>query len=251
MDDLAGKTIWVAGHRGLVGSALVRRLASEDCTILTAPRDRLDLERRDQVDAFLEAHRPDAIILAAARVGGIHANATQPADFLSSNALIALNVIGGAHQAGVERLLYLGSSCIYPRHAPQPIREDALMSGPLECTNEAYATAKILGLQYVQSMRAQHGRDYIAAMPTNLYGPGDSFDLVNGHVLPALLRRTHEARIADDPHLTVWGTGRPRREFLHVDDCAEALVLLLSATRTQRRSMSAMAATSPLPTWLP
>ncbi|MGN6487999.1 MAG: GDP-L-fucose synthase family protein [Devosia sp.] len=227
MYALAGKRIWVAGHRGMVGAAVLRRLAAEGCTVLTATRSELDLTRQAEVERFVREARPDAIVLAAARVGGILANASQPADFLHENLAIASAVFGAAHAGGVDRLLFLGSSCIYPRLAPQPISEDALLTGPLEPTNEGYAIAKIAGIKLAQAFRRQHGRDYISAMPTNLYGPGDRFDLVGGHVLAALLRKAHEAKLGRAETLTVWGSGRPRREFLHVDDCADALVFLL------------------------
>jgi GDP-L-fucose synthase len=224
---LAGKRIWVAGHHGMVGSAIVRRLAREDVTVLTVDRAMVDLTRQGQVEDWLKTNRPDAIVLAAAKVGGILANDTRPADFLYQNLAIEMNVIEGAHRAGVDRLLFLGSSCIYPKLAPQPIREGALLTGPLEPTNEAYAVAKIAGIKLCQAYRRQFGRDYVSAMPTNLYGPGDNFDLATSHVLPALIRKAHEAKVGGAGELTIWGTGAPRREFLHVDDCADALVLLL------------------------
>jgi len=225
--DLNGKRIWVAGHRGMVGSAVVRRLASETCTVLTATRQEVDLTRQADVERFVADARPDAIVLAAAKVGGILANDTYPADFLYENLLIETSVFGAAHANDVDRLLFLGSSCIYPRLAPQPIEEDALLTGPLEPTNEWYAIAKIAGIKLAQAFRKQHGRDYISAMPTNLYGPGDNFDLNSSHVLPALIRKAHEAKVAGAPTITLWGTGTPRREFLHADDCADALVFLL------------------------
>lgn len=224
---LEGKRIWVAGHRGMVGAALVRRLASENCTVLTADRGAVDLERQDQVERWLLANKPDAIIMAAAKVGGILANDTYPADFLYKNLVIETNVIEGARQAGVGRLLFLGSSCIYPKMAEQPINEDALLTGPLEPTNEWYAIAKIAGIKMVQAYRKQYGLDYISAMPTNLYGPEDNFDLDTSHVLPALIRKAHEAKLSGAKQMVIWGTGTPRREFLHVDDCADALVFLL------------------------
>lgn len=227
MYRLAAQRIWVAGHRGMVGSALVRRLAFEDCEVLTVDRAELDLTRQAEVERFVTDARPDAIVLAAAKVGGILANDSFPADFLYENLVIETNVVGAAHAAGVDRLLLLGSSCIYPRLAPQPIGEEALLTGPLEPTNEAYAIAKIAGIKLAQAFRKQHGRDYISAMPANLYGPGDNFDLASGHVLPALLRRAHEAKLSGAAAMTIWGSGTPRREFLHVDDCADALVLLL------------------------
>ncbi len=225
--DLAGKRIWVAGHRGMVGSALVRRLASEPCEILTADRSVLDLTRQAEVEAWVADARPDIVVLAAARVGGIAANAARPLDFLLDNLVIETNVLSAADKAGVDRLLFLGSSCIYPKLAPQPIREDALLTGPLEPTNEWYAVAKIAGIKLAQAYRAQKGRDYISAMPTNLYGPGDNYDLESSHVIPALLRKAVEARDAGADTMTVWGSGTPRREFMHVDDLADALVFLL------------------------
>jgi GDP-L-fucose synthase len=224
---LDGKRVWVAGHRGMVGSALVRRLARESCEVLTVDRSVVDLMRQDQVDGWLANAKPDAIFLAAARVGGIMANSTRPADFLYDNLIIAANVVETSHRRGVEKLMVLGSSCIYPRLAPQPIAEESLLTGPLEATNQWYAIAKIAGLKLAQAYREQHGCDFISAMPPNLYGPGDNFDLVEGHVLPSLLRKTHEAKVRGDARLTIWGTGTPRREFLHVDDCADALVFLM------------------------
>ncbi|MGH6719282.1 MAG: GDP-L-fucose synthase [Alphaproteobacteria bacterium] len=225
--ELAGRRVWVAGHLGMVGGALVRRLEREPCQVLTVGRDRLDLTRQGEVEAWLAAERPDAVIVAAARVGGILANDRAPVDFLVDNLQIETNVIAAAHRAGVGRLLFIGSSCIYPRDALQPITEDALLTGPLEPTNQWYAVAKIAGIKLCQAYRRQHGRDYIAAMPTNLYGPGDNFDLTTSHVVPALLRKAHDAKRRGDAALAVWGSGRPRREFLHVDDCADALVHLL------------------------
>jgi GDP-L-fucose synthase len=225
--DLRGKRVWVAGHRGMVGSAVVRRLASEDCEVVTAGRDRVDLKRQADVEAFVARTRPDAIVLAAAKVGGILANDTYPADFLYDNLAIEANIIAAAHAADVNRLLFLGSSCIYPKFADQPIREEALLTGPLEPTNEWYAIAKIAGIKLCQAYRRQHGRDYVSAMPTNLYGPGDNFDLATSHVMPALIRKAHEAKVTGAEEIVVWGTGTPRREFLHVDDCADALVFLL------------------------
>jgi GDP-L-fucose synthase len=224
---LSGKRIWVAGHRGMVGSAVCRRLASESCTVLTSTRTEVDLTRQLEVERFVKDSRPDVIVLAAAKVGGILANDTFPADFLYENLLIETAVFGAAHGNDVERLLFLGSSCIYPKFAPQPIVEDALLTGPLEPTNEWYAVAKIAGIKMAQAFRKQHGRDYISAMPTNLYGPGDNFDLASSHVMPALIRKAHEAKVTGAASVTVWGTGTPRREFLHADDCADALVFLL------------------------
>jgi GDP-L-fucose synthase len=225
--DLAGKRVWVAGHRGMVGAALVRRLEREACEIVTVDRDRLDLRRQADVEAWVADARPQAVFLAAARVGGILANDSYPADFLHDNLVIATSIIEAARRSDVEKLLFLGSSCIYPKAAPQPIDEDALLTGPLEPTNEWYAVAKIAGLKLAQAYRRQHGCDFISAMPTNLYGPNDNFDLASSHVLPALMRKAHEAKLNDDPSMTLWGTGRPRRELMHVDDCADALVFLM------------------------
>ena len=227
MYDPAGKRIFVAGHKGMVGSAVVRRLAREGCEVLTAGRGQVDLLRQDQTERFLAEARPDAVVMAAARVGGILANDTYPADFVYQNLMIEANVTAAAHAAGVNRMLFLGSSCIYPKFAEQPIVEEALLTGPLEPTNEWYAVAKIAGIRLAQAYRRQYGRDYISAMPTNLYGPGDNFDLESSHVLPALIRKVHEAKLRGDRAVTVWGTGAPRREFLHADDCADALVFLL------------------------
>lgn len=225
--DLTGKRIWVAGHRGMVGGAVVRRLASEGCEVITAGREVVDLVNQKAVHDWMAATKPDAIVLAAAKVGGIHANATYPVDFLYENLMIEANVLHAAHEADVERLLFLGSSCIYPKFADQPIQEDSLLTGALESTNEWYAIAKIAGLKLVQAYRKQHGRDWISAMPTNLYGPGDNYDLTTSHVLPALLRKFHEAKERGDKEVVVWGTGTPLREFLHCDDLADALVFLL------------------------
>lgn len=226
--DLKGKRVWVAGHRGMVGSAVVRRLASEGVSeILVAGREDADLTRQNEVERWMRANRPDVIVLAAAKVGGILANDTYPADFLYENLMIAANVIHAAAQVGVEKLLFLGSSCIYPKMAPQPIKEDSLLTGPLEPTNEWYAIAKIAGIKLCQSYRRQHGHDFISAMPTNLYGPNDNFDLKSSHVLPALMRKAHEAKGRGDAAMTIWGTGTPRREFLHADDMADGCVFLL------------------------
>ncbi|MFH8569457.1 GDP-L-fucose synthase family protein [Streptomyces sp. NPDC017993] len=229
MDDLlpTPARIFVAGHRGLVGSAVARRLAASGYEVLTRTRTDLDLRDGDATAAYLRAARPDAVVLAAAKVGGIMANSTYPVQFLEDNLSIQLSVIAGAHQAGVRRLLFLGSSCIYPKLAAQPITEDALLTGALEPTNEAYAIAKIAGLIQIRSYRRQYGASFISAMPTNLYGPGDNFDLATSHVLPALIRRFHEAKEKELPDITLWGTGTPRREFLHVDDLAAACELLL------------------------
>lgn len=224
-----GSRIFVAGHRGLVGSAVARRLADDGHEVLTRGRDLLDLRDAARTETYLKEVRPDAVVLAAAKVGGIMANSTYPVQFLEDNLRIQLSVIAGAHAAGTQRLLFLGSSCIYPRLAPQPIREESLLTGELEPTNEAYALAKIAGIVQTQSYRRQYGASYISAMPTNLYGPGDNFDLKTSHVLPALIRRFHEARRDEAPEVTLWGSGSPRREFLHVDDLAAACVTLLEA----------------------
>ncbi|MEO8557594.1 MAG: GDP-L-fucose synthase [Rhodospirillales bacterium] len=224
---LAGKRVYVAGHSGMVGSAIMRRLARENCQLLTAPRAELDLLRQDQTDAWFARQRPELVFMAAAKVGGIHANDTQPAEFLHDNLAIATNVIQAAHRSGVAKLLFLGSSCIYPKEAAQPIGEDALLTGPLEPTNQWYAIAKIAGIKLCQAYRRQYGSNFIAAQPTNIYGPSDNFDLLTSHVLPALLRKAHEAKQRGDNSLGVWGSGRPRREFLHVDDLADACVFLM------------------------
>jgi GDP-L-fucose synthase len=226
MYELAGKRVWVAGHRGMVGGAIVRRLAAENCEVLTAGRDELDLTDQRAVLGWMHNHRPQVVFLAAARVGGILANSTHPVDFLRDNLLIETAVFTGAESVGVEKLLFLGSSCIYPRDAAQPIAEEALLTGPLEATNEWYAIAKIAGIKLAQAYRQQHGCDYISAMPTNLYGPGDNFDPAGSHVLPALIRKVHEAKLNGGP-VEVWGSGTPRREFLYVDDCADACVFLM------------------------
>lgn len=224
---LDGKRIFVAGHRGMVGSAICRSLASEPCEVLTADRSAVDLVRQAEVEAWFKDNRPHAVVLAAARVGGILANDTRPVDFLYDNLMIEANVIHAAYAAGVEKLLFLGSSCIYPRMASQPMAEDALLTGPLEPTNEWYAVAKIAGIKLCQAYRRQHGADFISAMPTNLYGTGDNYDLRTSHVLPALVRKVHEAKQAGAAAVTIWGSGEPLREFLHADDCADALVFLL------------------------
>jgi GDP-L-fucose synthase len=227
--DLRGKRVFVAGHRGMVGAALVRRLGAEGCTILTAPREAVDLRRQNAAERFFERERPDAVFLAAARVGGILENASKPADFIYDNLMIEANVIEAARRAGIGKLLFLGSSCIYPRLAPQPISEDAILGGPLEPTNQPYAIAKIAGIELCTAYRRQHGSDFIAVMPTNLYGPGDNFDPLASHVLAALLRRIHEAKEAGAESVTIWGSGAPLREFLHVDDLADACVFLMKA----------------------
>ena len=221
--------IFVTGHRGMVGSALVRRLQAGGYTnILTRSRTELDLLDQRAVQAFLAEEKPDYIFIAAARVGGIQANNIHRADFIYQNLMIEANLIHGAHLAGVQRLMFLGSSCIYPRDCAQPIREDALLTGPLEPTNEPYAIAKIAGIKLAESYNRQHGRQYISVMPTNLYGPNDNYDLANSHVLPALLRKAHEAKLRGDAEYMVWGTGRPMREFLYVDDLADACVHLMA-----------------------
>lgn len=225
--SLSGKRIFVAGHQGMVGSALVRRLASEECEVIFAPRSELDLIEQAQVRDWFASNQPDVVLLAAAKVGGILANDSAPVDFLYDNLMIEANVIQASFQHGVDKLLLLGSSCIYPKHAPQPLREDALLTGPLEPTNEWYAIAKIAGIKLAQAYRKQHGCDFISAMPTNLYGPGDNFDLSSSHVLPALIRKAHEAKISNSETIELWGTGTPRREFLHVDDLADACIFLL------------------------
>lgn len=225
---LDGARVWVAGHRGMVGAAVVRRLADEPCEVLTAGRDVLDLCDQKAVRDWVGEEKPDAIVLAAARVGGILANDRHPVDFLSDNLAIQSNVIDAAHAAGVQHLLFLGSTCIYPRMAPQPMPEDCLLTGPLEPTNEWYAIAKIAGLKMCQAYQKQYGRHYISAMPTNLYGPGDNYSPTGSHVLPAFIARMHEAKERGLGQVGIWGTGTPRREFLHVDDLADALVFLMT-----------------------
>ena len=220
--------LYVAGHQGMVGSALVRRFSRErDVTIVSRTRREMDLTNQAAVDAFFDQERPDVAIIAAAKVGGIHANNTYPADFLYDNLIVSANTVRAAHATGVKRLLFLGSSCIYPKHAPQPMPEDCLLTSTLEPTNEAYAIAKISGLKLCQYYRKQFGVMFHSAMPTNLYGPGDNYNLQNSHVLPALIRKFHEAKEANKPEVVAWGTGSPRREFLHVDDLADACAFLL------------------------
>lgn len=220
--------VFVAGHKGLVGSALLRRLGRDGYAhVLTASRDQLDLRDQAAVNYWFRANRPEYVFLVAGTVGGILANSTRPAEFIYDNLLIHATVVHAAHLYAVKKLLYLGSSCIYPREAPQPMREDALLTGPLEPTNEPYAVAKIAGIKLCEAYRRQYGSDFISAMPTNLYGPNDNFDLNGSHVVPALIRKFHDARVAGDPTVTIWGTGRPRREFLHVDDLADACVFLM------------------------
>jgi GDP-L-fucose synthase len=227
MFDLDGKRVWVAGHRGMVGGAIARQLPAEDCEVLTSDRRTVDLLDQAAVHNWVADQRPDAVVVAAAKVGGIWANATYPADFLYENLMIIGNIVDASYKAGVSKILFLGSSCIYPKFADQPIREESLLTGSLEETNQWYAVAKIAGIKLMQAYREQHGCDYISAMPTNLYGPGDNFDLNTSHVLPALIRKAHEAKKSGAATLTIWGTGTPRREFLHVDDCARACIHLL------------------------
>lgn len=228
MTEIAGKTIWVAGHRGMVGSAIVRRLAQErDVRIVTASSSEVDLRDPAATRAFVHAHRPDLVFMAAARVGGILANSERPVDFLQDNLAIAISTIAAAHEAGVEKFMFLGSSCIYPKLAAQPIREDALLTGPLEPTNQWYAVAKISGIMLCDAYRQQYGADFISAMPTNLYGPGDNYDLTSSHVLPATIRKIAEAVRAQAGEVSIWGTGTPMREFMHADDLADALVFLM------------------------
>jgi GDP-L-fucose synthase len=224
--SLRGKRVWVAGHRGMVGGALRRRLAEEGCVVLAAGRDRLDLRRQNAVEAWIAAERPQAVFLAAATVGGIHANQARPAEFLYDNLAIAANVVEAAHRSGVEKLMVLGSSCVYPRLAAQPVAEAELLTGPLEPTNEWYAVAKIAAIKLAQAYRRQYGCNFVAVNPTNLYGPGDNFDPAESHVVSALLRKLHEAKERGDS-VEIWGTGTPRREYLFVDDAADALVFLM------------------------
>jgi GDP-L-fucose synthase len=225
--DLSGKKVWVAGHRGMAGSAIVRRLAGENCTLITATRAELDLQKQADVESWLKKEKPDAVFLAAAKVGGIWANDTYPADFLYENLAIQTNVIHGSYLAGVKKLLFLGSSCIYPRLAEQPMKEEALLTGPLEATNQWYAIAKITGIMMCQAYRRQYGCDYISAMPTNLFGPGDNYDAKGSHVVAALIQKAHKAKKEKAQVMELWGTGKPLREFLYVDDLADALVFLM------------------------
>jgi GDP-L-fucose synthase len=225
--DISGKRIWVAGHRGMVGAAVVRRLATAGCEILTVGREEVDLTRQAEVERWLDKARPDALVMAAARVGGIHANSTLPADFLFINLMIGANVVNAAHKAGVKRLVNLGSSCMYPVGAPQPIAEASIGDGRPEATNEAYAVAKLATASLAATYRKQHGDDYVTVIPTNLYGPGDNFDPLMSHVAPAMMRRMIEARDARAPKVEIWGTGTPRRELMFVDDAADAIVFVL------------------------
>lgn len=225
--DLAGKRVWVAGHSGMAGAAIVRRLARENCELVTATRAELDLLRQVEVRSWMAAHRPDAVFVAAAKVGGILANYTRPAEFLYENLAIATNIIDAAWRAGVKKLLFLGSSCIYPRLAPQPMREEMLLTGPLEPTNEAYAIAKIAGIKLCEAYRRQYGCDFVSVMPTNLYGPGDRYDAESGHVVAALLMKIHAAKAAGSSTVELWGSGTPRREFLFSEDLADACVFVM------------------------
>lgn len=224
--SLRGRRVWVAGHRGLVGQALLRRLQREDCELITVDRTTVDLRRQEPTEAWLAEHRPEVIFLAAAKVGGIAANQRSPGDFLYDNLAIQANVFEAARRAGVAKIVALGSSCIYPRLAPQPMSEAELLTGPLEPTNQWYAVAKIAGLKLGQAFRQQHGLDIITVLPTNLYGPGDHFDLETSHVVPSMIRKVHEAKQRGAAEVSLWGTGAPRREFLYVDDCADGLVFL-------------------------
>lgn len=231
--SLAGKRVFVAGHRGMVGGALARRLANEHCEILTAERSECDLRDQAQTNLWFARYRPEVVFLAAAKVGGILANNEFRADFIYDNLAIAVNAIHASHEVGVEKLVFLGSTCIYPRLAEQPMREDALLTGPLEATNEPYAVAKIAGIKLAEAYRDQYGADFISVMPTNLYGPGDNYHPDHSHVIAALIRRFHEAKVNRDTEVVVWGTGTPRREFLYVDDLADACVFL-AKTYSQR-----------------
>ena len=224
---LVDRKVWVAGHRGMVGQALMRRLAREGCELVTVDRDSIDLRRQQEVEDWMDATRPEVVFMAAATVGGILANDTRPAEFIYDNLAISANIVEASRRTGVQKMLMLGSSCIYPRLAPQPMSEDALLAGPLEPTNQWYAMAKIAGIKLCQAYRRQYGLDFNSAMPTNQYGPGDNFDLRSSHVVPALMRKVHEAKQAGSQEVEIWGTGSPRREFMFVDDCADALVHLM------------------------
>jgi len=225
--SLSGKRVWVAGHRGMVGSAICRQLEKEECDILSIGKETLDLRNQDAVLNWMTKEKPNAIFLAAATVGGIYVNDTRPAEFLYENLVIETNIIHSAKLNNVEKLMFLGSACIYPREAKQPMSENALLTGPLEPTNEWYAIAKIAGIKMCQAYRRQYGCDFISAMPNNLYGPGDNFDLESSHVVPALIRKFHEAKEQGRSNVEIWGTGKPLREFIYVDDCASALVFLM------------------------
>ncbi len=225
--SLSGKKVWVAGHRGMAGSAIVRRLAAENCEILTVDRSSVDLRRQAETEEWMAANKPQAVFVAAGKVGGILANSTRPGEFIYDNMQIEFNVIHAARMVGVEKLLFLGSSCIYPREAAQPMREDVLLTGRLEPTNEWYAIAKIAGIKLCEAYRLQYGCDFISAMPTNLYGIGDNFDLQHGHVAAALIAKFHRAKLDDLPEVELWGSGRPMREFLYADDLADGLVFLM------------------------
>jgi GDP-L-fucose synthase len=225
--EVAKKRVYVAGHQGMVGSAIARRLCAHGCDLIVATRSDVDLERQEQAERFLANSAPHVVIVAAAKVGGIHANSTFPADFISENIAIARNVIHASYKAGVRKLLFLGSSCIYPRLAPQPMREEELLAGPLEPTNEWYAVAKIAGIKLCQAYRRQYGADFISVMPSNIYGPGDNYHPENSHVIAGLIRRFHQAKVERAPETAVWGTGSPRREFLFVDDLADACLFVL------------------------
>lgn len=225
--SLKGKKVWVAGHRGMVGSAICRGLINQECEVLKTTRQELDLTSQQAVSDWIAEHKPQAIFIAAAKVGGIYANDTYPAEFLYNNLMIQNNIIHSAYLNKVEKLMFLGSSCIYPKHAPQPIQEDALLTGPLETTNEWYALAKIAGIKMCQAYRKQYGCDFISAMPTNLYGLGDNYDPDNSHVIPALIRKAHEAKEKGEDIMQIWGSGMPKREFLYADDCADAIIFLM------------------------
>ncbi len=227
--DLRGKRVFVAGHAGLAGSAIVRRLQTEGCDIISAPRRELDLRQSEQVDRFMAKTRPDAVFVAAGKVGGIRANTTFPAEFIADNLAVALNTIRAAHDCQVKKLVYLGSSCIYPRQAPQPMQPDMLLTGPIEPTNQWYGIAKIAGIKLCEAYRLQYGDDFVAVMPTNLYGPGDNYHPLDSHVPAALVRRFHEAKINGEPNVVVWGTGAPQREFMAVDDLADACVFVMKS----------------------
>ena len=225
--EIAGKRTFVAGHSGLLGSAVVGRLASEQCALITADRTEVDLTRQTEVESWFQQQKPDLVFVAAAKVGGILANDAYPADFIYENLMIEANIINAAFQVGVEKLMFIGSTCIYPKAARQPIAETELLAGPLEPTNEAYAIAKIAGLKMCQAYRRQYGADFISCMPTNLYGANDNYDLSSSHVLPAFVRKVHDAKTGNSPSIAIWGTGTPKREFLHAEDCADAIVFLM------------------------